>query len=411
MAVSLALVIVLCLLADWLFRLFKFPGLVGMLAVGAVLGPSVLNLINPELLMLGADLRMIALVVILLRAGLELSRDSLNRVGRNAALLAFVPGLCEAATITLLGPFFLPLNRMECAVLGYVLAAVSPAVVVPRMIRFNREGRGTAKGIPTLVLAGASVDDVVAIVAYSVLIGIYTGGQVNVAWKLVGIPLSILTGVLVGLGLGVLLYKLFERFNPRATKRALVIVGLSIGLVWLGTLLERINLPFAALIAVMAIGFVILERRERMAHELSAKFGKIWVFAEIVLFAMVGAQVKFGAALDAGLGGVALILLGLVGRSLGSLLSTLGAGLSWKEKLFVVIAYLPKATVQAAIGSAPLAALALAGMPTGPGDTILAVAVMAIVISAPLGAWAIDWAGPALLHLDSPESVEETESG
>lgn len=402
MAVSLAEIIIICLIADWAFKRLGLPGLIGMIAAGALFGPSVLNRINPALLELGADLRMIALIVILLRAGFELSRESLNRVGKNALLLAFLPGLFEAATVAAVGPYLLPLTRLECAILGYILAAVSPAVVVPRMIKFNREGLGTAKGIPTLVLAGASVDDVTAIVAYGVLMGLYAGTGVNAAWKLAGIPLSIISGIIAGLLIGVVLYRLFDRFNPRATKRALTILGVSIFLVRLGAVLDGRDIPFAPLLAVMAIGFIILERRERMAHELSGKFGKIWVFAEILLFAMVGAQVKFQAAADAGLRGAALILAGLVGRSVGTWLCTLGAGFTWKEKLFVVISYLPKATVQAAIGSAPLAIMAARGMPTGPGDTMLAVAVMAIVITAPAGAWAISWAGPALLSADGP---------
>lgn len=410
MAVSLAEIIILCLIADWIFKTLKLPGLIGMIAVGAVFGPELLNTINPVLLSVGADLRMIALIVILLRAGFELSRESLNKVGKNASLLAFLPGLFEAAAVAAFGPFFLPLTHLECAILGYVLAAVSPAVVVPRMIQFNRDGRGTAKGIPTLVLAGASVDDVTAIVAYGALVSIYTGGQVNIAWKMAGIPLSIGTGILIGLLIGAVLYRIFERFNPRATKRALIIIGVSIFLVQLGSFLEKKNVPFAALLAVMAIGFIFLERRERMAHEMSAKFGKIWIFAEILLFSLVGAQVKFQVASDAGLRGAALILIGLIGRSAGTWLCTLGAGFTWKEKLFVVISYLPKATVQAAIGSAPLAAMAARGMPTAPGDVILAVAVMSIVLTAPLGAFAISWAGPALLTLDSAASSADVKT-
>lgn len=186
MAISLAETIILCLLADWSFKAFHISGLIGMLVVGAVLGPSLLGVMDPALVTVGSDLRMMALIVILLRAGFELSRESLHKVGRNAVLLAFLPGLVEAATVAVFGPYLLPLSRMEYAILGYVLAAVSPAVVVPRMIRFNQEDRGTAKGIPTLVLAGASVDDVTAIVAYSVLIGIYTGGQLDVVWKRAG---------------------------------------------------------------------------------------------------------------------------------------------------------------------------------------------------------------------------------
>ena len=400
MAMSLAEIVVLCLLVDWLFKRFKMPGLIGMLMIGAILGPSLVDSIAPSLLEVGTDLRMIALIVILLRAGFELSRDTLNRVGRHAILLSVIPAALEALTVTALGPHFLGLSTMESAILGCVLGAVSPAVVVPLMVRFINERRGTAKGIPTLVLAAASIDDVTVIVAYSVLIGIYSGSKVNILWKVMGIPLSIISGIAVGLVLGIVLYKLFDKFNPRATKRALAILGLSILLVHFGDVLEAKDIPFAALLAVMAIGFIILEKREHMAHELSAKLGKIWVFSEIILFSMVGAQVNFQAAAAAGLKGALLILIALVARSIGTFLCTFGAGFSLHEKLFIVIAYLPKATVQAAIGSAPLMMMASRGMPTEPGQTILAMAVMSIILTAPLGAWAIAWAGRNFLTVD-----------
>ncbi len=406
MAISLAEIIILCLIADWAFKRFRVPGLIGMLGVGVILGPSALDAISPSLMAVGTDLRMIALIVILLRAGFELSRESLNRVGLQALLLAVVPAAFEAIAVTLLGPPLLGLSAMESAILGCVLGAVSPAVVVPMMVRFNQEWRGTAKGIPTLVLAAASVDDVTVIVAYSVLIGIYAGSEVNIAWKVAGIPIAVLAGIAVGLLMGAALYRIFERYNPRATKRALTVLGVSIILVQLGNVLESRDIPFAALLAVMAIGFIILEKREHMAHELSAKLGKIWVFAEIILFAMVGAQLKLEAAAAAGFRGAALILIALAVRSVGSWLCTLGSELNGKERLFVVISYLPKATVQAAIGSAPLAIMASRGMPTAPGDTILAVAVMSIVLTAPAGAWAIAWAGRALLSVDGEETAE-----
>ncbi len=406
MAVSLAEIIILCLLADWLAKALRLPGLIGMLAAGAILGPAVLGLVDPALLAIGADLRTIALIVILLRAGLELSRHTLHRVGGRAMLLAFVPAAFEAAAATLLGPRLLGLSTIESLILGCVLGAVSPAVVVPMMVRMNEERRGVAKGIPTLVLAGASVDDVTVIVAYGVAIGAYTGGQVNLAWRLAGVPLSIVTGIAVGLGVGAVIVRLFERFNPRATKRALAVLGVAIVLVQAGHRLEAVGVPFAALLAVMAIGFVILERREAMAHELSAKLGKIWVFAEIILFSMVGAQVDFRVAADAGLKGAALILAALAVRSLGTWLCTLGGGFTRGERAFIVISYLPKATVQAAIGSAPLAAMAAAGMPTGPGQVILAVAVMSIVLTAPAGAFAIAWAGRRFLSVDGEGASE-----
>jgi NhaP-type Na+/H+ or K+/H+ antiporter len=404
MAVSLAEIIILCLIADWVFKRLKMPGLVGMLLVGIALGPSVLNTINPSMLAIGTDLRTIALIVILLRAGLELSKSTLNRVGKQAILLSFLPATLEAFAVIALGPTLLGLTRMESAILGCVLGAVSPAVVVPMMVKCNNERRGVAKGIPTLVLAGASIDDVTVIVAYSVLVGIYTGGKVNIAWKVAGIPISIVSGIGIGLSVGFLLQKIFVRIKPRGTKRALALLAISITLVQLGSILEAHEIPFAALLAVMAIGFVILEKDEAGAHVLSGKLGKIWIFAEIILFSMVGAQVNFSAAAKAGLGGALLIILGLAARSFGTWLCTFGAGFTVKEKGFIVISYLPKATVQAAIGSAPLAAMAAVGMSTAPGEIILAVAVMSIVLTAPAGAFAIAWASKNLLTQDDEES-------
>jgi solute carrier family 9B (sodium/hydrogen exchanger), member 1/2 len=246
-------------------------------------------------------------------------------------------------------------------------------------------------------LAASSIDDVFVIVIYSVLIGMYTGQQIDVVQQLAGIPIAIVVGVLVGLAVGYALVELFNRFNPRATKRALLLLAISILLVHTERLLEGI-LPFASLLAVMAIGFMILEKREHFAHELSAKFGKIWVFAEIILFALVGAQVDIGVALHTGLAGAALIGLGLVGRSVGTWLCLLGSNLTPGERFFVVIAYLPKATVQAAIGAAPLVAMQAAGMQTAAGEIILAAAVLSIVLTAPLGAVAIMVTGNRVLQ-------------
>jgi len=400
MAVSLAELIIIGLLVDWAFRKLRVPGLVGILLAGTLLGPYTLGLLNPKLLGISADLRLIALIVILLRAGFELSKKTLSRVGRLALLLSCVPAIFEGAAVTLLAPRILGLTVMESAILGAVLSAVSPAVVVPLMIRFIERRMGAGKGIPTLVLAASSVDDVFVIVVYSVLIGIYTGRQVNVAWKLTGIPLSIVLGIAVGLGLGWALCRLFQRFNPRATKRVLVILGLSVLLVRLEHLVEGF-VPFSALLAVMATGFIILEKREHFAHEISAKLGKIWVFAEILLFALVGAQVNVHVAVRAGLAGAALVGLALVARSVGTYVCLLGSDLTLKERLFVVISYVPKATVQAAIGAAPLAAMRLAGMDTAPGEVILTVAVLSILLTAPLGAWAIALVGEKWLTVAS----------
>ncbi len=396
MAIGLAELIILGLLVDFLLRRARVPGLVGMLGVGIALGPCVLGILKPDLLGVSSDLRMIALIVILLRAGFELSTDTLRRVGLRVALLSCVPAICEGTAITFLGPWLLHLSYMESAILGAVLAAVSPAVVVPLMIDFIQRGKGTEKGIPTLVLAASSIDDVFVIVIYSVLIGFYTGAHVNLVWKLAGIPVSIVSGIAVGLACGWALHRMFEGFNPRATKRLLVILAISTVLAAAEPLLERL-LPFAALLAVMAMGAIILEKNEYMAHEISGKLAKLWVFAEIVLFALVGAQVDIHVAWRAGLAGSALVGLALVARSVGSYLCLLGSPFTAPERAFVVISYLPKATVQAAIGGAPLLAMRAAGMDTGAGEVILAVAVLSILLTAPLGAWAITIVGNRVL--------------
>ncbi|MFP4139481.1 MAG: cation:proton antiporter [Planctomycetota bacterium] len=406
MAVGIAEIIVLSLIADWVLRRIRIPGLIGMLLVGVVLGPYVLGYLDPDLLAIGPDLRLIALIVILLRVGFELSRNTLHRVGGRVLLLAFIPATCEGIVITLAGPYLLGLTLLESAILGSVLAAVSPAVVVPAMIRFMKERRGAAKDIPSMVMAAASVDDIYVIVAHSVIVGLYVGNQVNVAWQVVGVPLSLVLGIAVGLGIGTGLYLLFDRFNPRATKRVLVVIAISLLLVRLQHVLAG-YIPFAGLVSAMAIGFVILEKREHMAHEISAKLARLWVFAEIVLFSMVGAQVNVGVAWHAGLVGLGIILVGLAARSVGVLTCLAGSRLNLKERLFVVVAYSPKATVQAAIGSAPLMAMRAAGMETGPGEIILAVAVLSIVITAPTGAWAIAALGNRVLAV-APESVHDS---
>ncbi len=399
MALGLAILILLGLLVDYVFRRVRIPGLVGMMGVGVVLGPCVLAVLDPGLLAFSADFRMVALIVILLRAGFELRKDTLRRVGGQALLLSFVPATLEVVAVMALGPRLLGLSVLESAILGTVLGAVSPAVVVPMMLDFQARRMGTDKGIPTMVIAASSIDDVFVIVVFTSLLGMYVGGSADLAWKLAGIPVAIVLGTGAGLGCGWVLYRVFRRFNPRATKRLLAILGVSI--VWVG-LEPRIEhvVPFAALLAVMGIGAILLAKSEHMAHEISGKLAKIWVFAQILLFTLVGAQVDVGVAWQAGLAGSALIGLALLARSAGTWLCLLGSPLTRAERGFVVIAYLPKATVQAAIGGAPLAAMLAAGMATGPGQVILAVAVLAIVLTAPLGAWAIALAGNRILKQD-----------
>ena len=405
MAFSIAEMILFGLMIDWVFRKLRMPGLLGMLFLGILFGPYVLGLLDSGFLEASDDLRMIALIVILLRAGFELSLKALKKVGVQALLMSFVPGILEGATITWLGPHFLPLTRLESAILGFVIAAVSPAVVVPMMIQFIKKRMGEKKGIPTMIMAAASLDDVVAIVIFSVLLGFYTGSSSNIVLRVAGIPLSILAGIAIGLLLGFLLLKLFEKFNPRATKRTMIVIGVSIVLVQFQEVLSHSNIPFAALVAVMAMGFLILEKREKMAHEISSKLGKFWVFASIMLFTLVGAKVNVSVAWDYGLSGLGLIVCGLVARSAGVLLSLYRSPLTMAERFFSVVSYWPKATVQAAMGAVPLMAMKQYGLSTAPGETILAVAVMSILFTAPLGAVAIKWVGSRVLHVEEDNSA------
>ncbi len=401
MAINLAEIIIICFIADYLMKKIHIPGLVGMLLTGILLGPSVFALLNEGTLSIASDLRNIALIIILLRAGLQLKRKTLNDIGLRALLLAFIPGLFEMITVTLIAPLFLPFSHLEAAMLAAILAAVSPAVVVPLMVKFQGEKRGTEKGIPTLILAAASVDDINAIVISGIVIGIYTGTSVNITWAVASVPLSILIGVGVGLLTGILLYHLFDRFKPRATKMGLAVIGVSILLFHAGNSLDQLHIPFAPLIGVMALAFIMIEKREENAHRISGKLEKIWVFSEIILFALIGAAVDIEVAFKAGLAGAAVILIGLAGRSLGTLTALSRSRYTWKERLFITVAYIPKATVQAAIGATPLLAMKSAGMDGAAGEIILAVAVLSILLTAAPGAWLIERTGKAWLSVES----------
>jgi NhaP-type Na+/H+ or K+/H+ antiporter len=379
MALSIAFIVILGLLSDYLFNRMKLPGLLGMLLVGILCGPHVFNIIQPELLKVSADLRMVALIVILLRAGLELRRETLNKVGRTAVVMSCVPAIFEGAVITILAPCILGISYLEAAILGSILAAVSPAVVVPLMLKFIEQKRGTKKGIPTLILGASSVDDVFVIVVFSILLGMYSGIHSDIWMKLLKIPESIILGIVLGALSGYILYHLFERFKLRATKMTIVVVAVSILLTWMEEELKT-KIAMSALLGVMTIGFILIEKSEIRAHKISHKLTKIWIFAEILLFVLVGAQVNIMVALKAGLAGAALIIVALIGRSIGTYLSVMGMDLNLKERLFCIISYIPKATVQAAIGAVPLEA----GVKSG--DIILAIAVLSILLTAPIGA-------------------------
>lgn len=390
MAISVAFIILFGLLGDYLFRRMKLPGLVGMLLVGIIIGPYMLNLISPGMMTVSGDFRKIALIVILLRAGFELHRDTLNKVGRAAVTMSAVPAIFEIAGIVLVAPRLLGITYLEAAILGSILGAVSPAVVVPLMIDFMDRGRGAKKGIPTLILGASSVDDVFVIVLFTIFLGMYGGGEVNIWMKIAEIPVSIVLGIIVGLIPGYFLYRLYMKYDWRPPKRTIVVMGVAIFLTWLETSLENI-VPIASLLGVMAIGFVILEKSEAIAHIISQKLKKLWVFAELLLFVLVGAQVNIHVAWKAGLAGTLVIAVGLLFRSVGTYISLMGTDLNRREKLFCVVAYIPKATVQAAIGAVPLAAGVVSG------EVILALAVLSILITAPIGAIGIMILGNRIL--------------
>ncbi len=394
MAVSIALIVLLGLLSDYLFKKIKLPGLIGMLIIGILCGPYVLDLMQSELLKVSADWRMVALIVILLRAGLELRRDTLNRVGKTALIMSTVPAIFEGAVITFLAPHLLGITYLEAAILGSIIAAVSPAVVVPFMIDLIRNKRGTRKGIPTMILSASSVDDVFVIVIFTILLGMYTGSEGSLLLKLLEIPESMILGIVSGVLAGFVLYHVFERYDLRATKMTIVVMAVSILLTWLEEELKT-RMAMSALLGVMTVGFILLERSEIRAHKISEKLSKVWIFAEILLFVLVGAQVNIHVAWDAGLAGALLIFTGLIARSFGTYLSVMGTDLNLKERLFCIISYIPKATVQAAIGAVPLEA-GVQG-----GEIILAVAVLSVIITAPLGAIGIMLTGNRWLEKEN----------
>lgn len=372
------------------------PSLVGMLIAGMILGPYALDLLSDSLLNISADLRQLALIIILTRAGLSLDVAALKKVGRPAVLMCFVPACFEIAGMVVLAPRLLGVSTLDAAIMGAVVGAVSPAVIVPRMIRLSEEGWGVDRGIPQLILAGASVDDVFVIVMFTAFTGLASGGQGLTVGTVAGVPLSILTGVAAGLLLGWLLAQWFRLVHMRDSVKVVILLSLAFLLVAAEDALEGV-FPFSGLLAVMAAGIGIQRWRGVVAQRLSLKFSKLWVAAEVALFVLVGAAVDLRYALSAGVMAVLAVLGALCFRALGVLVCVSGAHFSGKEKLFCVLGYLPKATVQAAIGGVPLA------MGLGCGQIVLTVAVIAILVTAPLGALAIDRSYPKLLTQRPPE--------
>ena len=382
MLLSIALILLVGMYMGGICRKIKLPGLLGMLITGIVLGPYVLNMLDIKLLGISADLRKIALIIILTRAGLGLDLTSLKKIGRPAVLMCFVPATFELAGMLLLAPRLMGMSLLEAAVMGAVLAAVSPAVVVPRMVKLMEEGYGVKEGIPQLILAGASVDDVYVIVLFSTFSGMMQGEGASVI-RFVNIPVSIILGMIIGLTIGILLAFYFQKVHIRDTAKVLIILGISF---LLAAAEDSLTTPvtFSALIAIMFIGVGLQRKREAVAKRLAVKYGKLWVAAEVFLFVLVGATVNIGYLGRVGVRALLMIAGALLFRMAGVWVCLLGTGLKTGEKAFTMLAYTPKATVQAAIGGIPLA------LGFACGDTVLTVAVLAIVLTAPLGAFAID---------------------
>ena len=382
MLLSIALILLVGMSMGWICRKIKLPSLLGMLITGIVLGPYVLNMLDIKLLGISEDLRKIALIIILTRAGLGLDLTSLKKIGRPAVLMCFVPATFELAGMLLLAPRLMGMNLLEAAVMGAVLAAVSPAVVVPRMVKLMEEGYGVKEGIPQLILAGASVDDVYVIVLFSTFSGMMQGEGASVI-RFVNIPVSIILGMIIGLTIGVLLAFYFQKVHIRDTAKVLIILGISF---LLAAAEDSLTTPvtFSALIAIMFIGVGLQKKREAVAKRLAVKYAKLWVAAEVFLFVLVGATVNIGYLGRVGVRALLMIAGALLFRMAGVWVCLLGTGLKRGEKAFTMLAYTPKATVQAAIGGIPLA------LGFACGDTVLTVAVLAIVLTAPLGAFAID---------------------
>lgn len=392
MLTSLALIFLFGLIFGALFQKLRLPPLLGMLIVGIVLGPYALNWLDDSLLSISADLRQIALIIILTRAGLNLNISDLKKVGRPAVLMCFLPACFEILGMLVLAPPLLHISYLDAAIMGAVVGAVSPAVIVPKMLRLMEEGYGTKKSIPQLILAGASVDDVFVIVLFSSFTGLAKGESLS-PWRFVEIPVSILLGVLLGAALGLALAFFFQKVHVRDSVKVLLLLSFSFLLVALEDALEGI-VPISGLIAVMSLGIALQRKRDIVAKRLSLKFSKLWVAAELLLFVLVGATVDLHYAYAAGLSAVVLIFGVLLFRMAGVWVCLFKTKLLFKERLFSMLAYMPKATVQAAIGSVPLS------MGLSCGNIVLTVAVLAILITAPLGAFLIDLTYKKLLTLN-----------
>lgn len=392
MLTSLSLVFLLGMLLSRAFQKIRLPGLLGMLVTGMILGPYALNMLDGSILGISADLRQIALIIILTRAGLSLDIQDLKKVGRPAVLMCFVPACFEIMGMILLAPRLLGISVLDAAIMGAVVGAVSPAVIVPKMLNLMEKGYGVKKSIPQLILAGASVDDVFVIVLFTAFTGLAQGGTFSPA-SILSIPVSIGTGIAAGGLAGILLALFFQKVHIRDSAKVVILLSISFLMIELENRLKG-YVPFSGLLAVMSIGIALQKKRYEAAARLSVKYSKLWVAAEVLLFVLVGATVDISYAMKAGAAAVILIFGVLIFRMAGVFFCLLGTVINRKERLFCMIAYMPKATVQAAIGGVPLA------MGLGCGKIVLTVAVLAILITAPLGAFGVEQTYKRLLKAD-----------
>lgn len=370
------------LLLGSIFNKLKLPNLLGMIITGMILGPYAIGALDASILRISPDLRQLALVIILTRAGLSLELEDLKKVGRPAVLMCFIPACFEIMGVILLAPQLLGISILEAAIMGTVIAAVSPAVIVPRMLHLMEEGYGVKKSVPQLILAGASVDDVFVIVLFTAFTALASGGEVSIG-SFVQIPIAIVVGIAIGIGVGILLVIFFKKWHLRDSMKILIILSISFLLIEMEHRLVDI-VPMSGLLAIMTLGIILNRQYGALAKRLAIKYNKLWVAAEVILFVLVGATVDLNYAIKAGIVAVMVVLGALIIRMLGVFISLLGTTLTANEKLFCMLAYTPKATVQAAIGGIPLTM----GLPCG--ELVLTVAVLAILITAPFGAIGVD---------------------
>lgn len=395
MVYSLSLMLLTGMGFSYIFKRIKLPGFLGMILAGMLLGPYSLNQINGEILNISSDLRKIALIVILTQAGLSLDLRDLKEVGRPAILMSFIPATVELLTITLLSPIFFKISYLEAAILGTVLAAVSPAVVVPKMLYLLKKGYGTKKKIPQLIIASASVDDVFVIVLFTVFLAMFEHHSTDLH-ALFLLPASMILGILLGLFIGLSMIQLFKILPMRDTAKVLLLLSVHLLVISITESIQN-TIPIAGMLSIMVSGITLLKLNPSLAKKLADRFSKIWTFSELMLFVLVGAAINSHALSLISFLTLALLLIATIMRILGVQLCLLKTNLNFKERLFTGISYIPKATVQAAIGSIPLAR----GLPSG--ELIFVLAILTILITAPLGGVWIDVAHKTLLQQNKPQ--------